>query len=122
MQVFLAKEQFYKETVYMDQALRISISSDIFAIVIGLVVGAGIAIIYVRYLRRLRTPAHERTRVDIYGLLIIGVIAILAGLSGMTLLFYTYPRILTILVFILSLLVFTTGFVFTAKHSYKRNL
>ncbi len=106
----------------MDQVLQNSISSDSFAIVVSLILAVGIAILYVRYLRRLRTPPHERTSVDTYGLLIFGMITILIGLSGITFLFYAYPKISTIIVFLLSLLVFTTLFVFSARRSYKKSL
>ena len=106
----------------MNQVLQNSFSSDIFAIIISLILGVGIAIIYVRYLRRLRTPPHERTSIDTYGLLIFGVIAILIGLSGITFLFCVYFDISTIIVFILSLLVFTALFVFSARRGYKKSL
>ncbi len=106
----------------MDQVLRNSIGSGILAIVIGMIVGVGIAIFYVRYLRRLRTPAQARTSIDTYGLLILGIIAILVGTSCMVLLFSAYPGVLTVTVLLLSSLFFTALFVLTAKRSYKRSL
>ena len=88
-----------------------------------LILGVGIAILYVRYLRRCkRTPSHERTSIDTDGLLIyFGMIAIVIGLSGITFLFYVYPDISTIIVFLLSLLLFTALFVFSARRSYKKS-
>lgn len=106
----------------MDQVLRNSIGSTILAIVIGMIVGVGIAILYVRYLRRLRTPVQERTSVDTYGLLILGIIAILIGLGCMIFLYYAYPNVLTVMVLLLSGLFFTAWFSFAARYSYKRNL
>jgi len=105
----------------MDQFLQSRFSSGLSAIVISLLLGVGIAILYVRYLRRLRTPPHERTSVDTYGLLIFGVITIIISLSGLILLFSAYRDLSTIIVFVLSLLVFTALFVFSAKRSYKKS-
>jgi drug/metabolite transporter (DMT)-like permease len=106
----------------MDQALRNSLSSDILTLAMSAIIAIGIALIYVRYLRRLRTPPHERTVVDTYGLLTLGLILILVGLSVMTFLFFIDHGIATIIVFILTLLVFTAFFVFTARRSYKKSL
>jgi uncharacterized membrane protein YbhN (UPF0104 family) len=106
----------------MDQVLRNSIGSGILAIVIGMIAGVGIAILYIRYLRRLRIPARDRTGVDTYGLLILGIIAILLGSGGIIFLFYAYPNILTIVVLLLSLLFFTAWFAFAARRGYKRSL
>jgi hypothetical protein len=106
----------------MDQVLRNSVGSGILAIMIGMIVGVGIAIFYVRYLRRLRIPAQERTSIDTYGLLILGIIAVLVGTSCAVLLFFAYPGVVTITTLLFSLLFFTTWFALTARHSYKRSL
>ena len=106
----------------MNQIFQNTIGSAILAIVISMIAGVGIALFYVRYLRQLRIPAQERTGVDTYGLLILGIIAMLVGVGGMVLLFYIYPTVVTIVMLLLFLMLFTSLFVFVARRSYKRSL